>query len=71
MGSGLSRSWINCSRPATSPFSDRVYFPQYVDYYFGLDAQAKARLDKQTILTVLVNNLGTPAAQESEVHSIA
>ncbi|MCE6976350.1 hypothetical protein EI534_02675 [Pseudomonas frederiksbergensis] len=31
----------------TSPFSDRVYFPQYVDYYFGLDAQAKARLDKQ------------------------
>ncbi|WP_185049188.1 MULTISPECIES: hypothetical protein [Pseudomonas] len=48
-----------------------MYFPQYVDYYFGLDAQAKARLDKQTILTALVNNLGTPAAQESEEHSIA
>lgn len=31
----------------TSPFSDKVYFPEYVDYYFGLDAVGKARLDQQ------------------------
>ncbi|NWB48819.1 SidA/IucD/PvdA family monooxygenase [Pseudomonas gingeri] len=31
----------------TSPFSDKVYFPEFVDYYFDLPAEAKARLDKQ------------------------
>ncbi|NVZ62720.1 SidA/IucD/PvdA family monooxygenase [Pseudomonas gingeri] len=31
----------------TSPFSDKVYFPEFVDYYFNLPAEAKARLDKQ------------------------
>ncbi|MGE1173034.1 SidA/IucD/PvdA family monooxygenase [Pseudomonas sp. BW7P1] len=31
----------------TSPFSDKVYFPEFIDYYFGLPPEAKSRLDKQ------------------------
>lgn len=31
----------------TSPFSDKVYFPEFIDYYFGLAPDAKSRLDKQ------------------------
>ncbi|KRW62074.1 SidA/IucD/PvdA family monooxygenase [Pseudomonas sp. TTU2014-080ASC] len=31
----------------TSPFSDKVYFPEFIDYYFGLTPEAKSRLDKQ------------------------
>ncbi|WP_248732366.1 SidA/IucD/PvdA family monooxygenase [Pseudomonas sp. MWU13-2517] len=31
----------------TSPFSDKVYFPEFIDYYFNLPPEAKARVDKQ------------------------
>ncbi|MFP3494489.1 SidA/IucD/PvdA family monooxygenase [Pseudomonas sp. SIMBA_059] len=31
----------------TSPFSDKVYFPEFIDYYFNLSPEAKARVDKQ------------------------
>lgn len=31
----------------TSPFSDKVYFPEFIDYYFSLAPEAKARIDKQ------------------------
>ncbi len=31
----------------TSPFSDKVYFPEFIDYYFDLPPEAKSRLDKQ------------------------
>ncbi|QLG96286.1 SidA/IucD/PvdA family monooxygenase [Pseudomonas yamanorum] len=31
----------------TSPFSDKVYFPEFIDYYFNLSSEAKVRVDKQ------------------------
>ncbi|WP_158091436.1 MULTISPECIES: SidA/IucD/PvdA family monooxygenase [unclassified Pseudomonas] len=31
----------------TSPFSDKVYFPEFIDYYFALSSEAKARIDRQ------------------------
>lgn len=31
----------------TSPFSDEVYFPEFVDYYHGLPTAHRARLDEQ------------------------
>lgn len=31
----------------TSPFSERVYFPEFVDYFYNCDRQAKARLIEQ------------------------
>lgn len=32
----------------TSPFSDEVYFPEYTDYYHGLNHENRTLLDKQT-----------------------
>lgn len=31
----------------TSPFSDKVYFPEFIDYYFNLSSEAKVRVEKQ------------------------
>ncbi|MFZ6864769.1 SidA/IucD/PvdA family monooxygenase [Undibacterium sp. Ji67W] len=31
----------------TSPFSDRVYFPEFIDYFYGLSSAAKANLSNQ------------------------
>lgn len=31
----------------TSPFSDRVYFPEFVDYFYGLSPEGKANISKQ------------------------
>lgn len=31
----------------TSPFSDHVYFPEFVDYFFGMDNEARADLQRQ------------------------
>ncbi|WP_220010375.1 SidA/IucD/PvdA family monooxygenase [Bradyrhizobium sp. BR 10289] len=31
----------------TSPFSDRVYFPEHVDYYFNASPSSKATIDEQ------------------------
>jgi L-ornithine N5-oxygenase len=31
----------------TSPFSDRVYFPEHVDYYFNASRRSKAAIDEQ------------------------
>lgn len=35
----------------TSPFSERVYFPEFVDYYYGCDRKGKARLNSFLRLT--------------------
>lgn len=35
----------------TSPFSERVYFPEFVDYYFKCDRKAKARLNEHLHFT--------------------
>ncbi len=35
----------------TSPFSDEVYFPEFVDYYHSLPPERRARLDQQTRVT--------------------
>ncbi|MFM9921530.1 SidA/IucD/PvdA family monooxygenase [Variovorax sp. H27-G14] len=31
----------------TSPFSDEIYFPEFVDYYFNASAQNKSRLNEE------------------------
>ena len=31
----------------TSPFSDRVYFPEFIDYFYGLPPGGKANLNRQ------------------------
>jgi L-ornithine N5-oxygenase len=31
----------------TSPFSDRVYFPEFVDYFFNVDQAARSELQRQ------------------------
>ena len=31
----------------TSPFSDEIYFPEFVDYYFNASAENKARLNEE------------------------
>lgn len=31
----------------TSPFSDKVYFPEFVDYYYSLDSNGKRNIDRQ------------------------
>ncbi|MGP2502514.1 SidA/IucD/PvdA family monooxygenase [Pantoea ananatis] len=35
----------------TSPFSDHVYFPEFVDYYFNASEESKARLNRQLHFT--------------------
>ncbi len=35
----------------TSPFSDHVYFPEFVDYYFNASASGKKRLNQQLHFT--------------------
>lgn len=42
---------FSCRLKDTSPFSDEVYFPEFVDYYHALPPAQRARLDDQVRAT--------------------